>query len=522
MDLRMGKHAFWIVLIWVFAFGAKAQIKVEILPERQYQTMAGFGASDCWTMQYVGKYWAEAEKEKAARLLFSTGMDADGSPRGIGLSIWRFNLGAGTIEQGDSGKIKDITRRAECFLNEKGEYDFGKQAGQQWFLDKAKSYGCRQFVAFSNSPPVGFTRNGKGFAPKDGNANLRADMYDDFADYLVTVLGYFKNKKRIDFKYISPVNEPQWPWNGTYQEGSPWQTAEIKKLALELDKALQRKKSKTKIILPEAGHWNDTYRPKERASNMMYELFDPQSANYVGDLKTVERLIAGHSYWTDSSNAYLTDVRLRVKAEADKYNLKVHQTEWSLLSKMPLEDMPESFGKATYTDIALFMAKVMYADLVFAGASEWSFWTAMDAEQWGFKNRYNLLRMHTTGGDYAPATNGGTVSDVKTLWVLGNYSRFVRPGYKRIETTPAGDLSGLMGVSFLSPNDREIVSVLTNNSTKPISVEVGLSPLYQKRVRETKCYLTDKEHNLSKTDVTLGKSLELPAKSVTTVVYSLK
>ncbi len=521
MNIRLRMR--WILtgLMCAVAFGTMAQVRVDILPEKQYQTMAGFGASDCWTMQYVGKYWAEAEKEKAARLLFSTEMDAGGSPRGIGLSIWRFNLGAGTIEQGDSGKIKDITRRAESFLNERGEFDFSKQAGQQWFLDKARKYGCHQFVAFSNSPPVCYTRNGKGFAPKDGNANLREDSYDDFAGYMVTVLDYFKQKKGIDFKYISPVNEPQWPWNGTYQEGSPWQTAEIKKLAVELDKALQRKKSNTKIILPEAGHWSDTYRAKERASNMMYELFDTRSANYVGDLKTVARLIAGHSYWTDSSNAYLTDVRRRVKAEADKYGLKVHQTEWSLLSKMPLEDMPDSFGKATYTDIALFMAKVMYADLVIGGASEWSFWTAMDAEQWGFKNRYNLLRMHTTGGDYAPATNGGTVSDVKTLWVLGNYSRFVRPGYKRIETTPAGDLSGLMCVSFLSPDGRQIVSVLTNNSLKPTSVQVGLSPRYQKRVRDMKCYLTDKEHNLSKTDVALGKLIELPAKSVTTVVYQL-
>ena len=37
-----------------------------------------------------------AEKEKSAKWLFSQEMDADGNPEGIGLSMWRVNLGAGS------------------------------------------------------------------------------------------------------------------------------------------------------------------------------------------------------------------------------------------------------------------------------------------------------------------------------------------------------------------------------------------------------------------------------------------
>ena len=512
---------FLTVLFCIVFLNSFCQIELKINPKITYQTMSGFGASDCWTTHYVGKYWSDSEKEKAAKLLFSSRFNKDGSPQGIGLSIWRFNLGAGTIEQGDSSNIKDITRRTECFLDSAGQYNWKKQIGQQWFLEKAKQYGCSQFVAFSNSAPVYFTKNGKGYALKDGFSNLSTVKYDNFAAYLVNVVEYFKKKKGIEFKYISPVNEPQWDWNGTYQEGSPWQNEEIKKIAVELDKLLINKKSKTKIILPETGSWEYAYKGDKRASKTIYEFFDKQSSNYIGNLKSVEHIVAGHSYWTDKKNSDIVQIRKNVKQEADKYNLNVHQTEWSLLSKTPLDDFPAKFEDASYNDIALFMAKIIHADLVNANVSEWSFWTSMDVEQYGFKNRFNLLRMHTTGGDNAPATNGGEISAMKTLWVLGNYSLFVRPGYKRIDISNANNLSGLMGTSFISPNGKEIVAVLTNNSIEKIDISISLPENLTTNIKQIKSYLTGEIANLKYIDLTGKRSLTLPSKSVTTLIYNL-
>jgi O-glycosyl hydrolase len=496
-------------------------VKLTINPDISYQTMSGFGASDCWTAQYVGKYWSDSEREKAAKLLFCKQFDKNGNPQGIGLSIWRFNLGAGTIEQGDSSNIKDITRRAECFLDLAGQYNWKKQIGQQWFLEKAKKYGCNQFVAFSNSPPVFFTRNEKGYALKDGLANLKTDKYNEFADYLVCVLEYFKKKKGIEFQYISPVNEPQWDWSGTYQEGSPWQNEEIRKIAIELDKSLINRKLKTKIIILETASWEYAYEGDKRASKTIYEFFDKKSNNYIGNLKTVEHIVAGHSYWTDKKKSDIVQIRKNVKQEADKYNLRVHQTEWSLLSSTPLEDFPEKFEDASYCDIALFMAKIIHADLVNANVSEWSFWTSMDAEQNGFKNRFNLLRMNTKGGDYAPATSGGEISAMKTLWVLGNYSLFVRPGYKRIDISNANNLTGLMGTSFISPNGKEIVVVLTNNSKAKIDISISLPEKLTSSIKQIKSYLTNETANLKYNDLTGKRGLTLPSKSVTTLIYNI-
>ena len=89
------------------------------------QTMEHFGASDAWSMQFVG-LWPQKQQEQIADWLFSTQNGANGQPKGIGLSIWRFNVGAGSFEQGDRSCISSGTR-TECFLQSDGTYNWSKQ-----------------------------------------------------------------------------------------------------------------------------------------------------------------------------------------------------------------------------------------------------------------------------------------------------------------------------------------------------------------------------------------------------------
>ena len=49
-------------------------------------------ASDCWTTRILGN-WTDESRERVADLLFST-------EKGIGLSLWRFNLGAKCVDPG--------------------------------------------------------------------------------------------------------------------------------------------------------------------------------------------------------------------------------------------------------------------------------------------------------------------------------------------------------------------------------------------------------------------------------------
>ena len=189
---------------------AQSSYKVTVNPNICYQTIADFGSSDCWTADFVGKYFSDAEKEKSAKWLFSQEMDADGNPEGIGLSMWRVNLGAGSAEQGSQSGIEDITRRGYCYLDANGNYDWTKSAGQQYFMQQAKKYGVDHFLLFSNSAPVQFTKNGKACANKGvSGSNLADNHYADFAKFLTTTTKHFTDKG-YNITLIDPVNEPQY------------------------------------------------------------------------------------------------------------------------------------------------------------------------------------------------------------------------------------------------------------------------------------------------------------------------
>ena len=124
-------------VITLLSLGGKAD-NFTIQIQQPRQTIRHFGASDAWSMQFIGLWEDEQEQEKIAVWLLSTENDDQGKPKGIGLSIWRFNLGAGSAEQGDAAMIQPGTR-TECFLTREGTYDWSKQAGQRKFLQMALS-----------------------------------------------------------------------------------------------------------------------------------------------------------------------------------------------------------------------------------------------------------------------------------------------------------------------------------------------------------------------------------------------
>ncbi|MGI5974844.1 MAG: glycoside hydrolase [Paludibacter sp.] len=502
---------------------------ISIDAAQKHQVIKGFAASDCWTGNYVGQYWNDTPKNTIAKYLFSQNYKTDGSPEGIGLSMWRVNLGAGTLEQGANSDIDDISRRAECFLDASGNYDWTKQIGQQWFMQKAKEYGCESFVLFSNSPLTIYTRNGKGYAPGDGNVNLQADKFDDFADYLATVAHHFV-EEGYNITHISPVNEPQYDWKAgsdgkAGQEGSPWKTADIKKLVVELDKAIQAKGINTKILIPEAGSWENLYKYHSRAGYQIREFFSPLSLNYVGDLPSVAQTIGAHSYWTETNNNNMRTIRTSVKNNAEQRNIDVFQTEWSLLSETG-EGFP-GLANFSYMDVALYMAKVIHADLAYANVTSWSFWTSMDMERWGHKNRFLLVALSPGGGAYNPITQTGTVADKANLWALGNYSFFIRPGYQRIQLNGADDLGSLMGTAYMSPDKSKIVSVYVNMTYENKTIKTSIQNTENLVPVTNKVYITTSVYKLKKHGSTASEAYEpdkeiiIPSRSVVTIVYEM-
>ena len=197
---------FLLSVLCILCCGAlHAQQRVTINPDIKHQKIEFFGAADAWSGNFVGKYWGEVQKLTVADYLFSQEVDEAGNPIGIGLTMWRVNLGAGTLEQ-VGADIYPYQRRAESYLSVDGKsYDWGKCAGQEYFMQAAKERGCNQFILFSNSPLVQYTINGKGYAPTADSANLRDDCYDDYARYIVDVTEHLM-QKGYNISYISPIN----------------------------------------------------------------------------------------------------------------------------------------------------------------------------------------------------------------------------------------------------------------------------------------------------------------------------
>lgn len=494
--------------------------KISVNPDKKIQEMEGFGASDCWLPNQIGQYWT-ANRLQLAQWLFSRTISKDGDPQGIGLSMWRVNLGAGTAEQGDKSNMQ-ANNRAESYLTD-GTYNWNKCAGQRYFMQQAKINGVEKFILFSNSPLVQYTRNGMGYSDNGGSTNLKDDCYDDYAEYMAEVANYFV-KSGYNISHISPVNEPQYDWgvdaSGTAsQEGCGWTNAQVAQLTRELDKSLEKRGLSTMISIGEAASWEYMYSNSNSSrarANTIDAFFNPESDAYVGDLKHVGNLTCGHSYWTFDNWSHMRNIRKKVKDTAAARGLRVWQTEWSMLDKEPSE-LGGSYDDVTEFDIAQYMSRIIHSDITMAGCTSWSYWTAMSVERWSQKNRFELIKTTPAGGNYSDDfTAEGKVEATPNLWVLGNYSLFVRPGYYlcNLEMNESKDF---FGTAYIAPDNSRLVLVITNYDKKngvtiDMSVPEGAKSVYR--------YTTTSTKHLKQERFSLKDKVFVEPKSVTTIVYN--
>jgi len=686
-----------------------AQSTVTIDVTQSHQTIEGIGASDAWDLARIGKHWNDPQKEAIAELLFSREVDDGGQPKGIGLSMWRVNIGAGSVEQGDdsgvfcpmdkgcgevddcnmngmveehhcgtvedcdASGIKDKARRTECFLSppaqtsyiiknkasgkvlsvlndsdangenivqvenppfqihgneilskywnieyldnkyqitnvltdfsmqvsadgsqivqgeqgaassswlftsdvnsfmqivnsNSGEaltiaaseinnaganaiqeplqasdrflwqiiptnldhftYDWAtKQIGHQYFAQQANNYGVEKFVAFSASPPVFFTKNG--LATRINNempnsTNLQAHKFQEFSEFLVDVLDHYKSIG-VDFDFISPINEPQYPWDDRGQEGSFWTNEEIARMSKELNNKLEEQNSTAKILLGEAGAWqhlylDDTDHP--HADNQIDEFFEESSPNFIGDLSHLPPIISAHSYFTTDLTTYPDNIityRNKAFNKAQQYEdeyeggLKLYQTEYSLLGLGHPND---------YMEQALYLARVIHADMTEANVSSWCFWTAGSRKRYGHKNRFHLIDLIPEHGSCADIDKSGNHEAERTLWTLGNYSRFIRPEYTRVALSGANDYEGLMASAYLSSDARKLIAVFVNIGAT--SEQVNLAYTGPDCIGQITPYTTSQSLNLSKGSVIpIGATIDIPEKSIVTLDVDL-
>ncbi len=450
-----------------------------VFPDEQYQTIRHFGASACWWASGVG---TDPKIEQFLKLLFT---DA-----GLGLNNLRVNIG-GSVRSDRSDSVNSLPtwRGVLSPLQEDGTYDITRCAGTWRILQLANAMPeITDITLFMNSPPSTMTKNGKTSADKSGQegvfiSNLREDCYEAFAEYVVDVTELYVNAG-IRVKYVSPVNEPQWAWEGG-QEGCHFQPEELIRLFRLLIPKLEQRKERNpaladvKLSLPETAQWYQVPYVHDFYSLMCS---DPEIAPYVDHF-------CAHSYGTNREQ------KIHFAAFADQCGRKLplHQTEWGGL---------HAYHDASM-DTALEMSTVIHDDFTILHTELWSWWLGLGS----FTYTDGLICVDQTLEH---------VEFPKRYYAMKQHSRYLKDHIclgVRSWRMP----EGVCGSAYASADGKELVWVLVNPLTEALPLRLEGMPQgscgYAVETSDTK--------SCQETGVVRGDDpIILPPRSVITLVFS--
>lgn len=447
--------------------------------DERHQTIRHFGASACWWACGLG---VSPKRDALLRLLFT---DA-----GLGLNNLRVNIGGSVkADRSDSVNSMPLWRGVLSPLCEDGSYDIRRCSGTWSLVQKALSFGTiTDLTLFMNSPPSSMTKNGKTSAEKSGQegvfvSNLREDCYEAYAAYVAEVTQRYL-AAGVPVKYVSPVNEPQWAWEGG-QEGCHYEPEELVRLFRLLVREFDRRAAEdsriraVRLSLPETAQWYQ--RPYVHA---LYRLL-------ATDVELAPHLdhFCAHSYGTTREQKQ----EFAAYARSLGNPLALHQTEWGPMH--PIHDAS--------MDTALELATVLYEDLNILHVTCWSWWLGVGSFRY-------------TDGLICSDTTAQRLVFPKRYFVMKQHSRFLRDhiclGVERLQAA-----EGTLASAYLREDGQELVWELVNTDDAPSTVRLtGIRPDAAATILETSETYSCEERGV----MLAGDSYVLPPKSVTTLIFS--
>ncbi len=433
----------------------------------EYQRFEGFGTSSAWWSQNIDD---EETARKIAKLLYD-------KEEGLGLSIYRFNIGAGEADNSQS-RIGDKSRRTESFyyFNDKTgqwEFDFSRDSNAVRMMRLAVEYGASEIILFCNSPHYSMTVSGHASGGLEEKFNnLPEKNYDKFVDYVLTVADHFVDEG-LPVKAVSPINEPQWKWGGEWvgQEGCHFDVDKCVSLLERFAVKMKERGCKYQLRAPESGQLTEDY----------YDYIDKFFESKI--LSDYCEYYAGHSYWMDNNYDAKKNTGEKIKSQyPDK---KFEMSEWC--------ELPLKIDSNT-VDSGLYMANIIIQDLSLLNAVSWSSWTAVN-------------------GDGLMEFIDGNLQLYYRYYAFMHFSKFIRPGATRIDILDSVDNKDTEHIAFSDGN--QTVIVLVNNSGEDVKVNLtGCSGNYETYITDSsrKCEMADKGK--------LHSGIVIPAKCIETVVIS--
>lgn len=455
-------------------------VKLKINPEKEFQTFKSIGASGAWWAQIVGGWSHIDEKsgkpvrDRIAELLYN-------KETGIGMGVYRYNIGGGSKHSG-KGEYSQPARATECFEVKKGEYDWTRDANAVYMMRKCVENGADEVIFFVNSPIERLTKNGLAHNKKYQlfHENISKKNYKEFAEYCLDVVEHFVNEG-MPIKYLSPVNEPIWVWNGG-QEGCFYRPRSVKNVFKVFAEEIDKRSTLKNIKLSGAESGDLRWFNKSYTRQLLKD-------------KNVRKHLDGvdvHSYCLPLplpiTIPFLNDrlefvKRFRKWMDKNYPDVPIVMSEWTHMQG----------GRDYGMNSALVTATTMYEDFTLLNAVSWQHWIAVSEVDYCDGLIYINL-------------DDKTFEITKRYYVTGNFSKYIKPGSKRIDAET--DDENVLVTAFKNENETVLVLINNSNDEKEFSLPYG---------KEFLISVTDGNNNL-KESVTESGDVKLTPESVTTVV----
>ncbi|HMF40207.1 MAG TPA: hypothetical protein VKQ32_05915 [Polyangia bacterium] len=403
-----------------------------------HQTIQGFGINDNWASQF---------SSTVANSLFT----ATGS--GIGLTILRTGMNP-------SGAF----------------YNTGEATGNIAMV-KSLAGSNAKIIGSVWSPPASCKTNN---SIMDGG-HLMTSCYDSWSTTIANFAG------SNGFYAMSIGNEPDFascgtadPCNGNY-DTTLFTAAEFVAWVKMAGPKLQAKN--VKVIAPEASEWLHTWSNVSAGPDVGgKESSDPLKCGCFPDKSTACATTCtngmGYDYghWLAKDTAawaafdilgvheYDSQVAMPWPSDVNngKPNKEIWQTEMSGVKWWPEQGTGTgaSLTGSTTIDNGVAVAGWIHSALVDGEASAWLYW-------W--------YQASNTDDNEGLITKSG--SDTKRHYTFGNYSKFVRPGFQRVEV--AGAPSGVLISAFKGTGTALAIVAINKNASAvnvPITISGGTAP----------------------------------------------
>lgn len=421
------------------------------------QTIEGFGASSA--------FFGDTISTSVADQLFD-------AKKGIGLSLLRVQIGLPADVQGDGSEPTASARPVAT----SPEFNTAKQATAR---------GCQVWATAWTPPPIWKTTNNKNGSGSGYSSNkLMPENYQNYANYLADFVDLM-TKGGVPLIALSAANEPDYvaTWDNAQWSGSELKTF----VAQNLGPTFASRCPTVEIVVPDTANWSNL------DSYVTPLMTDDTAKGYVS-------IIATHPYGISAS-----DLTYNKPQQNEK---EFWQTEWS--QENMSGDTPDPSMKS-----AIDMVQNMHKHLTVTQMNAWSWWAiyiSYDALASADPDRVrqNPALIQSTGSGIDPYM-------FKRGYALGNWSKFVRPGFQRLGTT---DPSPTVLVEAYRDTSH-IAIIAVNTDTNAVNQKFILNGA---DVSNLTPWVTSEDDSLAPgTPVSVstdddGFSYELPAQSVVTFV----